>query len=130
LWDDQGSRRAFGEDLSRGTAARTVSRVKGSKSSREKACSQAPAAEEGIGRGSGEITDSYRLPMADQCGTSKTKVSTAPALVAREHGRRLSHVDPLVLVGGPPQPQSCSQYRSTGTQRSPVPKYWHLPKLC
>jgi len=38
------------EDLSRGTAARTVSRLKRSKSSREKACSQALAAEEEIGR--------------------------------------------------------------------------------
>jgi hypothetical protein len=36
------------------------------------------------------------------CGTPKTKVSTAPALAAREHGRRFSHIDPLVLVGGAP----------------------------
>jgi len=89
--------------LSRGTAARTVSRVKGSKGSRQKASSQALAAEEGIGRASGE---SYRSPMADPRGTPKTKASTAPALAAREHGRRFSHIDPLVLVGGPPPPQS------------------------
>ena len=81
---------------------RTVSRVKGSKSSRQKACSQALAAEEGIGRASGEITESYRSPMAYHRGTPKTKVSTAPALAAREHGRRFSHIDPLVLVGAPP----------------------------
>src|SRR5262249_25724678 len=52
LWDGQGWCCAFAEDLSQGTAATTVSRVKGRRSSREKACSQALAAEEGIGRGS------------------------------------------------------------------------------
>src|SRR5262249_57443911 len=60
--------RAFGEELSQGAVARTTFRVKGSKSSRKKACSQELAAKEGIGRGSGEISVSYRSPTADPRG--------------------------------------------------------------
>jgi len=50
---------------------------------------------------SGETIDSCRSRTADQCGTPKTKVSTAPALAAREHGRRFSHIDPLFLLVAP-----------------------------
>jgi hypothetical protein len=37
--------------------------------------------------------------------TLEVEVPAAPALAARERGR-FSHIDPLVLVGGPPPPQS------------------------
>src|SRR5262249_61153975 len=109
---------AFGEELSQGAAARTTFRVKGSKSSRKKACSQELAAKEGIGRGSGEIRDSYRSPTADPRGAPKTQVFTAPAPAAREHGRRCFHLDPLVFVGPPPLPKVAICTPST---HAPVP---------
>src|SRR5262245_59275752 len=54
-------------------------------------------------------------------GTPKTKLSTAPAPAARQHGRRLTHIDPLVLVVAPPPTESLFTL--------PVLKYRHIPKV-
>src|SRR5262249_3312369 len=70
--------------------------------------------------------DFCRSPRADQCGTPKTKLSTAPAPAARQHGRRLTHIDPLVLVVAPP-PRVALYTPSTKVPahtKSPVCRYW------
>ena len=50
--------------------------------------------------------NSCRSPTADQYGMPTTKVSTAPALAVREHGRRFFHVDPLWFLLVAPQAKS------------------------
>jgi hypothetical protein len=49
------------------------------------------------------MIDCCRSRTADEGGTPEAKVPAAPAPAARDHGRRLFHVDPLVLVGGAPR---------------------------
>src|SRR6266511_2375975 len=47
----------------------------------------------------------HRSRTADGSATLEVEMPAAPALAACEYGR-FSHIDPLVLVGGPPPPQS------------------------
>src|SRR5262249_11526391 len=73
------------EALSQSTAARTVSRVKGSKSSRETACSQAP--EEAICRGSCAFSRAD-VPRAGNNSSARPRLITA----ARPRRRCLRHL--------------------------------------